>query len=224
MLPSPLARASSWDPWVARDAGALLGTEARVQGFTGVLGGVAELIRDPRWGRSFETLGEDPLLNGRLVAAEVKGVQSRKVVGTLKHYAANNQETGRQRHNVDVDERTLRELHLLPYEIAVPASGAPERDVRLQPAQRPLVVRERLPAQRRAEGRARLQGAGAVRLGRHPQHRCRRARRARRGATRRQVLLAAVGGRRPRGPGADVAARRHGPAQAARADRGRRPR
>ena len=122
MLPSPLARASSWNPALAYAAGALIGKEARVQGFTTLLGGVSELIREPRWGRSFETLGEDPVLNGTLVASELRGVQSQKVVATIKHYAANNQETGRQEHSVDVDERTLRELHLLPYEIAVPAS------------------------------------------------------------------------------------------------------
>lgn len=122
MLPSPLARASSWNTDATYAAGALIGKEARVQGFTGLLGGVSELIREPRWGRSFETLGEDPVLNGTLVAAELRGVQSEKVVATIKHYAANNQETGRQQHSVDIDERTLRELHLLPYEIAVPAS------------------------------------------------------------------------------------------------------
>src|SRR3954463_13991516 len=123
VLPSPLARGSSWSPELAYDAGALLGTEARTQGFTTLLGGVSDLIREPRWGRAFETLGEDPVLNGALVAAELRGVQSRKVVATIKHYALNNQETGRETHDVRVDERTLRELHLLPYELAVPASG-----------------------------------------------------------------------------------------------------
>jgi len=123
VLPSPLARASSWSPELAYGAGALLGTEARAQGFTTLLGGVSDLIREPRWGRAFETLGEDPVLNGTLVAAELRGVQSRKVVATIKHYAVNNQETGRETHTVEVDERALRELHLLPYEIAVPASG-----------------------------------------------------------------------------------------------------
>jgi beta-glucosidase len=123
MLPAPLARASSWNPALTYDAGALIGREARVEGFTTLLGGVSELIREPRWGRSFETLGEDPVLNGTLVASELRGVQDQKVVATIKHYAANNQETGRQEHSVEIDERTLRELHLLPYEIAVPASG-----------------------------------------------------------------------------------------------------
>ena len=123
MLPSPLARASSWNPAATYEAGALIGREARAQGFTTVLGGVSELIREPRWGRSFETLGEDPVLNGTLVAVELRGVQDQKVVATIKHYAANNQETNRQTHSVEIDERTLRELHLLPYEIAVPASG-----------------------------------------------------------------------------------------------------
>ena len=122
MLPAPLARASSWSTATTYDAGALLGREARVQGFTGLLGGVSELIREPRWGRSFETLGEDPVLNGTLVASELRGVQDQTVVATIKHFAANNQETGRQVHSVEIDERTLRELHLLPYEIAVPAS------------------------------------------------------------------------------------------------------
>jgi beta-glucosidase len=122
MLPAPLARASSWDPALAHQSGALIGREARVEGFTGLLGGVSELIREPRWGRSFEALGEDPVLNGTLVSAEVRGVQGNKVAGTLKHYAANNQETNRQTHSVEIDERTLRELHLLQYEIAVPSS------------------------------------------------------------------------------------------------------
>ena len=122
MLPAPLARASSWDPSLAHASGALMGRETRAQGFATLLGGVSELIREPRWGRSFETPGEDPLLNGRLVAAELRGVQGQKVVATIKHFAANNQETGRQTHSVEIDERTLRELHLLPYEIAVPAS------------------------------------------------------------------------------------------------------
>jgi beta-glucosidase len=122
MLPAPLARASSWNPALAYESGALIGREARAQGFTTLLGGVSELIREPRWGRSFETLGEDPVLNGTLVASELRGVQDRKVVATIKHYAANNQETNRQEHSVEIDERTLRELHLLPYEIAIPAS------------------------------------------------------------------------------------------------------
>ena len=63
------------------------------------------------------------MLNGELVTNELRAVQRQKVVATIKHYAANNQETGRNTHSVDIDERTLRELHLLPYEIAVPASG-----------------------------------------------------------------------------------------------------
>jgi beta-glucosidase len=124
MLPAPLARASSWSPGLAYDAGALIGSEARVQGFMTLLGGVSELIREPRWGRAFEAPGEDPLLNGKLVGAELRGVQRQKVIATAKHYAANNQETNRQTHSVEIDERTLRELHLLPYEIAVPSSRA----------------------------------------------------------------------------------------------------
>jgi beta-glucosidase len=124
VLPSPLARGASWDPKVAAAAGELLGREAHRQGFTGVLGGAVELIRDPRWGRSFEVPGEDPLLNGALVGAEVRAVQAQQVVGTLKHFALNNQETSRMRVSANPDERTLRELHLLPYEIALRASGA----------------------------------------------------------------------------------------------------
>lgn len=124
VLPSPLARSSSWSPALAAEAGALLGREARRQGFTGLLGGTSELVRDPRWGRSFETPGEDPLLNGTLLAAEVKAVQAQRVVATLKHFAANNQESNRREVSVEVGERALRELHLLPYEIALARSGA----------------------------------------------------------------------------------------------------
>ena len=78
MLPAPLARASSWSTAITYEAGALIGREARVQGFTGLLGGVSELIREPRWGRSFETLGEDPVLNGTLVAPSCAGSRTRR--------------------------------------------------------------------------------------------------------------------------------------------------
>ena len=221
MLPSPLARASSWDPSVASAAGDLIGREARVQGFTGLLGGVSELIREPRWGRSFETLGEDPLLNGTLVANEVRAVQRNKVVGTIKHYAANNQETrppGAQRrdrraHVARAAPAALRDRR--------PRLRRPERDVLVQPHQRHVCLRERLSPESRAEGRHRLQGPDPVRLGRHAQHGPGCPRRPRRGGVPQPVLLTAAQGRGACGRGAGVAPGRHGAAQAARADRGR---
>ncbi|WP_160573868.1 beta-glucosidase [Actinomadura physcomitrii] len=124
MLPAPIERASTWNPELEAQTGRLMGTEARVQGFTGILGGVSDLIREPRWGRSFEAYSEDPILNAELVTSNVKAIQDQKVVATLKHFALNNQETNRSTYSVQVDERSLRELHLLPYELAVPASGA----------------------------------------------------------------------------------------------------
>lgn len=118
-LPAPLALAATWDTGLAYDYGALLATEARAQGFNMVLGGSIGLTRDPRLGRSFEYMGEDPVLSGKMVAPKIRGAQERHVVMSLKHLAANQQETDRFNSNSLVDERTLRELYLLHFEIAV---------------------------------------------------------------------------------------------------------
>jgi beta-glucosidase len=118
-LPSTVSLASSWDLNLAYDYGALIGRELRDHGFTMSLGGGANLTREPRNGRNFEYHGEDPILVGRLVARQMKGVQAQGVVGHTKHYALNDQETGRNIGNVVLDKRSMRETDLLAFEIAV---------------------------------------------------------------------------------------------------------
>src|SRR6202008_1331279 len=86
-MPSDLALASSWDPDLARRQGEAVGAEARGKGFSVLLGGAANLIRDPRGGRNFEYFSEDPLLTGLMAGNAVAGVQSCHVIATVKHFA-----------------------------------------------------------------------------------------------------------------------------------------
>ena len=118
-LPSPLALAASWDPQLAHDYGARIAIELRTLGFTEGLGGGVDLAREPRNGRTFEYMGEDPVLAGNMIAQRTLGTQAQKVIATIKHYAMNDQETNRFTSNSQADERTMRELHLLPFEIGV---------------------------------------------------------------------------------------------------------
>lgn len=118
-MPSPLALAASWDPTLAHDYGAQIAKELRVRGFSEGLGAGVDLARELRNGRTWEYLGEDPVLAGYMIAARTQGTQEQKVIATIKHYAANDQETNRYISNSIIDERTLRELSLLPFEIGV---------------------------------------------------------------------------------------------------------
>ena len=118
-LPSGLALASGWDIDLAFEAGAMVGSEARDKGFNVLLGGGANLTREPRCGRNFEYLGEDPLLAGRLAGAAIKGAQSNQIVCTLKHFALNDQETCRHVVDARIDEAALRESDLLAFQIAI---------------------------------------------------------------------------------------------------------
>ena len=123
-LPNNLAAASSWDPQAAFEYGALIGRELRQEGYSMSLGGGVNLPREPRNGRTFEYQGEDPLLAGTLVGNFVKGVQSQHVIGDLKHYAINDQESGRNAVNANIDKRSMRETDLLAFEIALKISDA----------------------------------------------------------------------------------------------------
>jgi beta-glucosidase len=123
-LPNNLAAASSWDPQGAFEYGALIGRELRQEGYSMSLGGGVNLAREPRNGRTFEYQGEDPLLAGTLVGNFVKGVQSQHVIGDLKHYAINDQESGRNAVNANIDKRSMRETDLLAFEIALKISDA----------------------------------------------------------------------------------------------------
>jgi beta-glucosidase len=118
-LPSGLALASSWDPERAYAAGAMIGSEARDKGFNVLLGGGANLTREPRCGRNFEYLGEDPLLAGVLAGEAIRGAQSNHIVCTLKHFALNDQETCRHVVDAQIDEGALRESDLLAFQIAI---------------------------------------------------------------------------------------------------------
>lgn len=120
-LPSGLAQASSWNPEIAYAGGAMIGREAASKGFNVLLAGAVNLARDPRNGRNFEYAGEDPLLAGVLVGQAIKGVQDQGVVSTIKHFAANDQETGRMVLNAQIDEVALRETDLLAFQIAIEA-------------------------------------------------------------------------------------------------------
>jgi beta-glucosidase len=123
-LPNNLAAASAWDPQAAFEYGALIGRELRAEGYSMSLGGGVNLSREPRNGRTFEYQGEDPLLAGTLVGNFVKGVQSEHIIGDLKHYAINDQESGRNAVNANIDKRSMRETDLRAFEIALGISDA----------------------------------------------------------------------------------------------------
>ena len=118
-MPSNLALASTWDVAAARRQGEAVGAEARARGFNVLLGGAANLIRDPRGGRIFEYFSEDPLLTGRMAGAAIEGAQSRHVISTIKHFALNDQETDRVVLDARIDRASLRESDLLAFEIGV---------------------------------------------------------------------------------------------------------
>jgi beta-glucosidase len=118
-LPSNLGAAASWDLKAAYEYGALIGRELRDQGYNMSLGGGVNLTREPRNGRTFEYMGEDPVLAGSMVAQLIKGTQAQHVIGDIKHYALNDQESGRNAVNVNIDKRSMRESDLLAFEIGV---------------------------------------------------------------------------------------------------------
>ncbi|WP_218040501.1 glycoside hydrolase family 3 C-terminal domain-containing protein [Actinomadura sp. WMMB 499] len=115
-FPTAAALGSSWDVDLLERVGRALGDEARAAGVAVLLGPGVNIKRSPLCGRNFEYLSEDPVLTGRLGAALVRGVQSRGVGASVKHFAANNQETDRMRISAEVDERTLREIYLAAFE------------------------------------------------------------------------------------------------------------
>jgi beta-glucosidase len=119
LLPSTVAEAATWDLKLAHEYGALIGRELRDQQYNASLGGGVDITREPRNGRNFEYLGEDPILAGKMVAQFVRGLQEQKIVGDVKHFAFNDQETGRNIGNVKLDRRSMRETDLLAFEIAV---------------------------------------------------------------------------------------------------------
>jgi beta-glucosidase len=118
-LPSGLTLAATFNPALAYAGGAMIGSEARAKGFNVLLAGGANLTREPRNGRNFEYLGEDPLLTGTLAGESIRGIQSNHIISTSKHFALNEQETGRHSVNELIDEAALRESDLLAFELAI---------------------------------------------------------------------------------------------------------
>lgn len=118
-FPPAVAMGSSWDVDLARRVGEAIGTEAAVEDVAVVLGPGVNIKRSPLCGRNFEYFSEDPVVAGVLGAAMVDGIQSRGVGASLKHFAANNQETDRMRVSADVDPRPLREIYLRAFQRVV---------------------------------------------------------------------------------------------------------
>ena len=124
LLPSSLGAAASWNPDLALLYGQVIGRELRDQGYNMSIGGGVNITREPRNGRNFEYAGEDPILAGTTVGTLMKGVQSQQIMGDLKHYALNDQETGRNIGNAILDQRSMRESDLLAFQIAYRISDA----------------------------------------------------------------------------------------------------
>ncbi|MGH8564885.1 MAG: beta-glucosidase H [Gammaproteobacteria bacterium] len=122
--PCGSALGATWNPALVERVGAMVGEEARTKACRVLLGPTVNLHRSPLGGRNFECYAEDPLLAGRIAAAFVRGVQSRGVVTTVKHFAGNDAEFERNTINSVIDDRTLREIYLVPFELAVRDGGA----------------------------------------------------------------------------------------------------
>lgn len=118
-FPSAMAQTSTWNPQLIREFGRRIGAEARAHGVNVMLGAACNLTIEPRSGRVFEYHGEDPLLSGSITREELRGTQDEGVVASVKHFAANFQETGRFVVNSVVEERALREGELLAFETAL---------------------------------------------------------------------------------------------------------
>jgi beta-glucosidase len=121
-LPAGIALGASFNPALARQSGAMLGREARSRGFNIQLAGGVNLARDPRNGRNFEYLSEDPLVTAVLAAESINGIQSEGVISTIKHFSINCNETNRHWLDAVIDPAAHRESDLLAFEIAIERS------------------------------------------------------------------------------------------------------
>jgi beta-glucosidase len=118
-MPCGIALAATWNPELAHREGVVIGQEARKRGKDIMLGPGMNIMRSPLCGRNFEYFGEDPFLAGRMAVGYINGVQSQGVASCAKHFAVNDQETDRNKVNVEIDERALREIHLPAFKMVV---------------------------------------------------------------------------------------------------------
>jgi beta-glucosidase len=118
-FPTPVSMAASWDTSLMKQYGQDLGAEEYGKGTNVVLAPTVNLLRNPLWGRSDETFGEDPYLISQMAVADIRGIQSQNVIATIKHFAANNQEDNRMTDSSNIDERTLHEIYLPAFQNAV---------------------------------------------------------------------------------------------------------
>src|SRR5215469_13157348 len=125
-LPAGVALAATWDPSLAQQYGQVIGAEEFGKGASANLGPTVNIDRDPRWGRSFEALSEDPFLNSALDVPEINGVQGQDVMSQVKHFDAYNQETYRNTpaDNVIVDNRALHEIYMPSFQAAIQQANA----------------------------------------------------------------------------------------------------
>ena len=123
LYPCGVLLASTWNRDLARSYGASLGDDARARGVGIMLGPGVNIYRSPLCGRNYEYMGEDPYLTSEIAADYIRGVQSRGVIATVKHFAGNNQEWSRHHVSSDIDERTLHEIYLPAFRKAVQEAG-----------------------------------------------------------------------------------------------------
>lgn len=124
LYPCGILAASTWNRDLIYHYGQSLGNDARARGVSILLGPGVNIYRSPLCGRNFEYMGEDPFLTSEIATEYIKGVQSRGVIATVKHFAANNQEWSRHHVSSDVDERTLQEIYFPAFRKAVQKAGA----------------------------------------------------------------------------------------------------
>ncbi|CAL4869149.1 Thermostable beta-glucosidase B (plasmid) [Asticcacaulis sp. MM231] len=122
-LPSSLATAASFDPMITEAGGAMIATEARASGFNVFLAGGGNLAREPRNGRNFEYTGEDPVLTGDMTGGLIRGIQSKHMVSTMKHWAVNDQESQRTTVDVKITKQAMRQSDLLAFELVYDTSN-----------------------------------------------------------------------------------------------------
>jgi beta-glucosidase len=122
-IPSETALGATWDPDLVAETAAMVAHQARDKGARVLLAPTVNLHRHPLWGRNFEAFSEDPILTAKVAVGYIRGVQAQGVVATVKHFVGNETEFERNTSSTVVDERTLRELYLLPFEYAIREAG-----------------------------------------------------------------------------------------------------